>query len=84
VGDSGGVSELLWKGRSKEKTKTATIEAIASPPGVKRTILYRLSFTRVGAQLRIVDERIENEKPDEGYDRPYFYFDHGGGYPILY
>jgi predicted ATPase len=83
VGDSGGVSELLWKGRSKEKNKTATVEVVASPPGVKRTILYRLSFTRVGAQLRIVDERIENERPDEGHDRAYFYFDHGGGHPIL-
>ncbi len=83
VGDSGGVSELLWKGKTREKTKIATVEVVASPPDVNRTIRYRLSFTRVGAQLRIVDERIENEKPDEGHDRPYFYFDYNGGHPIL-
>jgi predicted ATPase len=83
VGDSGGVSELLWKGKSKAKSTTATLEVIASPAGVNRTIRYRLAFTRVGPQLKIVDERIENEKPDEGHDRPYLYFDYNGGRPVL-
>src|SRR5271165_4637325 len=67
VGDSGGVSELLWKGKPKAKSTTATIEVIANPAGVKGTIRYQLAFTRVGAQLSIVDERIENEKPVEGH-----------------
>src|SRR5208337_214852 len=83
VGDSGGVSELIWKGKSKAKSTTATLEVIASPAGVNRTIRYQLAFTRAGAQLKIVDERIENEKPDEGYDRPYLYFDYNGGRPVL-
>jgi hypothetical protein len=26
-----------------------------------------------------VDERIDNEKPDEGHNKPYFYFDYHGG-----
>ncbi len=83
VGDSGGISELLWKGKSKGKAATAILQVKANPVGVKRTILYRLSFTRVGAQLRIVDERIENEVPDEGHSRPYLYFDYNGGRPVL-
>lgn len=83
VSDSGGISELLWKGKPKTKSTTATLEAIANPTGVNRTIRYQLSFTRVGAQLRIVDERIENERPDEGYDKPYLYFDYNGGRPVL-
>jgi predicted ATPase len=83
VGDGGGVSELLWKGKSKTKSGTATLEAVASPTGVNRTIRYHLAFTKAGAQLKIVDERIENEKPDEGHGRPYLYFDYNGGRPVL-
>lgn len=83
VSDSGGISELLWKGKSKGKAATAILQVRANPVGVKKTILYRLSFTRVGTQLRIVDERIENDKPDEGHDRPYLYFDYNGGRPML-
>src|SRR5580704_10815953 len=66
VGDSGGVTEWLWKGKPRSRTPTATIHGKASPTGIKKTISYRLSFTRVGSQLKIVDERIENDRPDEG------------------
>jgi len=83
VGDSGGISELLWKGKSRVKTPTASLQVVASPLGVKRSLLYRLSFTKAGAQVKIVDERIENEEPDEGYDKPYLYFDYQGGRPVL-
>jgi predicted ATPase len=81
VGDSGGISELLWKG--KPKATTATIEAIASPAGVNRTVRYRLAFSKVGPLLKITDERIENEKPDAGHEHPYLYFDYNGGRPVL-
>jgi len=83
IGDSGGVAEWLWKGKSGGKSPTASIEVDVSPPGVNKTISYRLSFTRVGAQLKIVDERIENDKPDKGYEKPYLYFDLNGGRPML-
>jgi len=83
VGDGGGISELLWKGKSKVKGTIATLEAVASPAGVNRTIRYRLAFTGVRAQLKIVDERIENEKPDKGHDQPYLYFDYNSGHPVL-
>jgi predicted ATPase len=83
VGEIGGISDLLWKGRSRSKVTPANLEVIACPAGVKRTIRYRLSLTRSGSQVRILDERIENERPDEGYDRPYLYFDYQGGRPVL-
>jgi predicted ATPase len=81
VGDIGGISELLWKG--KPKAATATIEVIASPSGVNHSIRYRLAFAKAGTLLKIVDERIENEAPDPGHDRPYFYFGYNGGRPVL-
>ena len=83
VGEIGGISDLLWKGKSKGKATTATVQVVVGPSAAKRTIVYRLSFMRAGAQLKIVDERIENEKPDEGHDRPYLYFDYQGGRPVL-
>lgn len=83
VGDSGGIAEWLWKVKSSGKSPTATIQVDAAPIGINKTISYRLSFTRVGSQLKIVDERIENEKADEGHDKPYLYFDLNGGRPVL-
>jgi predicted ATPase len=84
IGDSGGVDEWLWKGKSAtKKSPTASVHVNASPVGVNKTISYQLSFTRVGSQLKIVDERVENEKPDEGHDKPYLYFGLNGGRPVL-
>lgn len=81
VGDSGGISELLWKGTPR--ATTAKIEVIANPAGVSRSIRYQLAFSKTGAQLKIVDERIENETPDAGHVKPYLYFDYNGGRPVL-
>jgi predicted ATPase len=83
VGDSGGVVEWLWKGRSSAKSPVASLHACATPLGVNKTISYRLSFTRDGSQLKIVDERIENEKPDEGDEKPYLFFGLNNGRPVL-
>jgi predicted ATPase len=84
VGSSGGISELLWKGwKGKSSSQTAILQVVANPPGVPRAIRYHLSFRKLGSQLEIVDERVENEKPDQGYDRPYLYFDYNGGRPML-
>ncbi|MGC2496515.1 MAG: AAA family ATPase, partial [Acidobacteriaceae bacterium] len=83
IGDSGGIAELLWKGNAKKKTTTATIWVKAEPEGVRRPLSYLLSFTRAGTQIRIVDERVENEFPDAGHDKPYLYFGFNGGKPVL-
>src|ERR1035437_3418484 len=84
IGDSGGVEEWLWKGKSKSnKSAVATIEVNAEPAGLNKVLFYCLSFTRAGSQLKIVDERIENEKPFKGHDKPYLYFDFNGGHPVL-
>ncbi|MGC2660334.1 MAG: AAA family ATPase [Bryobacteraceae bacterium] len=83
VGDSGGISEWLWKGKSNDKIPTATLQVSASPVGIRKTISYQLAFTRAGSQLEIVDERIESDTPDAGHDRPNLYFDLNGGLPML-
>jgi predicted ATPase len=44
--------------------------------GIDKAISYKLSFTRVGSQLKIVDERIEGDKPDQ-------FFNLSSGNPVL-
>jgi len=83
IGDTGGVIEWLWKGKSKAKNLEASVQITADPPGINKTVSYKLAFVRTGAQLKIVDERIENQKPDPGHERPYLYFDFHGGKPVL-
>jgi predicted ATPase len=83
IGDGGGVDDWLWKGKSTTKIPNATIRATAEPAGIHKTISYTLSFTRVGSQIKIVDERIENEKPYAGHEKPYLYFALNGGRPVL-
>ncbi|KAF0117405.1 MAG: SMC domain-containing protein [Rhodospirillaceae bacterium] len=50
-------------------------------PKVPAGLRYVLSFTEVGQRFEMLDERIENKKPDAGHDKPYFYYrfknDHG-------
>src|SRR5882724_2350128 len=61
VGSSGGISELLWKGwKGTSKSQIASLQVVANPKEIRRPLRYSLSFTRVGPQLEIVDERIEN------------------------
>jgi predicted ATPase len=81
VGDSGGLSELIWKGKSKAKSTTARVEVVAALAGVTRAVRYQLAFARAGAFLKIVDERIESENPSEANGQPYFAYN--GGRPLL-
>jgi len=46
-------------------------------------IRYKLSFTKSGYVFEITDERIENEMPFPGKDRPYFYYGYEQGRPVL-
>lgn len=88
ISEGGTVTQWLWKGAPNKPI--ATIEAIVSPPPGEMAsdhrnmpIRYRLSFTRVGDRLEITDERIENEKPLHGYQKPYLYFAYENGRTML-
>lgn len=83
IGDSGGIEEWLWKGKSHSKNVKGTIHAKVSLANLKEPIAYRLSFMRSGPHVRIVDERIENEEPFGGYEMPYLFFDYNNGHPVL-
>jgi predicted ATPase len=84
IGSSGGISELLWKGwKGNLDAQVASLEVIANPKEIKPPLRYGLSFIRRSTQLEIVDERVENEKPDQGFTNPYLYFSYNSGRPML-
>lgn len=59
------------------------IDAIFENPKGPTGLCHVLSFTEVGQSFEISDERIENEAPDTGYDKPYFYYHMKNGQGIL-
>lgn len=81
VREGGGIRDWLWKGA--EQTPTACIDAVISYPKGPTNLRYVLSFTEVTQRFEIVDERIENEKPDVGQPDPYFYYHFERGRPVL-
>lgn len=82
IRDGGGVRDWLWKGAAK-KIPSATIDAVFENPKGPSALRYVLSFTEVAQRFEIVDERVENEKPDAGHDKPYFYYRFHGGHGVL-
>ena len=61
----------------------ASIDAVISNPK-GRPLRYKLSFTEVGQRFELVDERIENEKPDSTkHPQPIFYYHFNQGRPTL-
>lgn len=81
IRDGGGVRDWLWKGAAK--LPTATIDAVFDYPKGPVDLRYVLSFTEVAQRFEIVDERIENERPDTGHQRPYLYYRFENGHGVL-
>lgn len=73
--------DWLWKGA--QDPLTARIETvIANPTGLKN-LRHWLEFTPSNGRLGLSDERIENEQPDPGHGKPYFYFAYQNGWPVI-
>ena len=68
IREGGGVRDWLWKG--EKSTPTASIDAVVTNPGRPTSLRYVMSFTEVAQRFQILDERIENNKPDLGHDHP--------------
>lgn len=81
IRDGGGVRDWLWKGVSKGPI--AKIDVVVDNPKGPAALRYVLSFTEVGQRFEIVDERVENECPDKGHKKPYFYYRFENGHGIL-
>ena len=78
----GGIAEWLWKGAGT--VPTAEIDVTVCYPDGKMPLRHRFQFTMVGQRAELVDEAIENERPNRaGEAEPYFYYRYQGGHPVL-
>jgi predicted ATPase len=80
IAASGGVSEWIWKGRSRA---SGTIEVVVSNPSGKQPLRHILVFGADNKTFRIDDERVENAKAYTGQFDPYFYYRFQGGHPVV-
>lgn len=80
IWQGGGVRDWIWKGEPAPSAATVEI-TMAYKSGMP--MRYRLSFTEVGARFTLRDEALENEKPSEGNEEPYFYYRYQDGDPAL-
>lgn len=81
IREGGGVKEWLWKGGDSDRA--AEIEAVIAYPNGTMDLRYRLVFALLGQRFEIIDEAIENERPNRGQDVPYFYYRYQDGHPVL-
>lgn len=82
IRDGGGVIEWLWKGSSK--TPTAEVNITIYHPEGTMPLRHRISFTMVGQRFELVDEAVENERPDSTYfDDVRFYYRFKKGHPVI-
>lgn len=81
VKEMGGVREWLWKG--PRATRTATIDAVIDYPKGRIPLRHVLEITEHGERFEVADERIENECPLPGQEKPYFFYRFQRGRPVL-
>jgi predicted ATPase len=80
ISRGGGISDWVWKG---SPAGGASIEAIISNPHGDQPIRHVLEFRSEKQVFRLVDERIENEKPNAGLMEPFFYYRYQKGHPVI-
>lgn len=81
IREGGGVRDWLWKGASG--IPVASLDVMFAGTAAMRSLRHVISFTEVAQRLQIVDERIENSRPDPGHTQPYFYYRYQNGQPVL-
>ena len=77
----GGTHEWLWKGR--DELVPATVDVTVDYPDGIMPLRYLVSFSELRHRFDLLDERIENERPQQGNLEPYLYYRYQQGRPVL-
>ncbi|RKH43755.1 chromosome segregation protein SMC [Corallococcus sp. AB050B] len=83
IREGGGVTEWLWKGGTEPGPSTARLEVVLDYPEGVMPLRYQLAFTSEGQRLELVDESIENERPQKKSAQPYFFYRYQSGRPAI-
>lgn len=78
---SGGVSDWIWRG--EPKASDARLEVVVDKTRGAQPLRYALAFKESGQRFELIEERIENQKPDRDHEKPYFYYELQGGRAVL-
>ena len=81
IREGGGVQDWIWRG--EPKAPSACLEVIATNPHGVQPLRYALAFKESGQRFALIEEKIENETPDRGHDKPYIYFELQGNRAML-
>jgi predicted ATPase len=77
----GGVGEWIWKGDPKG---AATMEWIVrKSPRQPMPLRHKISFASVSSSFQLLDERIENELPQNDEADPFFFYRYQEGNPVI-
>ena len=80
IREGGGVQDWIWRG--EPKAPSARLEVVVEDPKGK-PLRYALAFKESGRRFELIEERVENEKPDQGHEKPYIYFELQDGRAFL-
>lgn len=80
IREGGGVASWLWKGKRQAE---AEIEAVITYSENDTPLRHRISFTEVGQQFELTDERIEDVAKSDIKSAPLLYFGYEAGKPML-
>ncbi len=83
IRNGGDAQEWLWKGENPAVEAELELETGNVAPSTGRPLRYRLAFKSLKSRVEVVDEAIEEVKPDRGHDEPYFYYRFQRGQPII-
>lgn len=81
IREGGGVRDWIWRG--DPPAASAGIEVVVANPASPQALRYQLGFAERGQRFELTNERIENECPDVGHERPYCYFELHAGRAVL-
>jgi len=82
IRQGGGIEEWLWKGASK--IPVAEVEATVFYPRGIMPLRHRLAFTMTGQRFELVDEAVENERPEaSNLTDIRFYYRYQSGHPVI-
>jgi predicted ATPase len=77
----GGPREWLWKGI--DQPAPASVEVTVENPTGIMPLRYGLSFAGFRNRFELWDEVLENKKPQDDHDDPFFYYRYQRGDPVI-
>ena len=83
VHNGGGAKEWLWKGENPADAAELDVVTGDAAPSTGRPLRYRLEFGSSNFRVEVIDEAIEEVKPDIGHEESCFYYRFQRGQPII-